>query len=217
MSKKVVASIPLWKRIFFSPIILEKSQAQKLAYVGVMTALCIISNFFEIKLPDSQISLTIFTSMLTGILLGPAFGMVAAFFGDALAFLAQPGGFVYMPWIGVSVAVMALIAGLIMKLPLSFRGSMYVKITIACVLCLLICSICINTTGMYFYYSKIGFSAKTLNKLQEHFGGVNTYWTYAAMRMFYSGQLINNVVNFALLFIVLPVLKSIKPLKLEIR
>ena len=217
MSKKLVASVPLWKRILFSPILLEKSQAQKLAYVGVMTALCIISNFFEIKLADSQISLTIFTSMLTGILLGPAFGMVAAFFGDALAFLAHPGGYMYMPWIGISVALMALIAGLVMKLPFEFRGSIYVKIVIACVLCLLICSICINTTGMYLYYTKVGFSAKTLNKLQEHFGGVNTYWTYAAMRMFYSGQLINNVANFALLIVVLPVLRSIKPLKLEIR
>lgn len=216
MSKTLEARVPLWKRILLSPILLEKSQAQKLAYVGVMTALCIISNFFEIKLADSQISLTIFTSMLTGILLGPLFGMVAAFFGDALAFFANPGGFIYMPWIGISVAMMALIAGLAMKLPLHFRGSCYLKIALACIACLLVCSIGINTTGMYFFYTKTGFSSKALNIIAERFGGVNMYWTYALARLVFMGQLINNVANYALLFMIIPLLKVIKPLKLEI-
>ena len=209
--------IPLWKRILFSPVILGKSDAQKIAYIGVMTALCIVANFLEFKFADVQYSFTIFASVLTGILIGPVFGFVAAFLGDALAFLVHSGGFIYMPWVGLSVACMALIAGLVINLPFRFKGSCYVKLTIACVLTLIVCSVGINTTGMYIYYTNVGFTPKSLNLIAEHFGGKNMYLTYALVRLVFLGQLLNNVFNYVLLFVVVPLLKAIKPLKLELR
>lgn len=202
---------PLWQRLFFSQVILGKSPAKKIAYLGVMTALCVVSNFFEVKLLDTQFSLTIFTSMLTGILAGPLYGFAAAFLGDALGFLAHPGN-IYMPWIGLSVACMAFIAGMIMNLPLN----VYLKLAISCVLVLVVCSVAINTTGMYLYYTKVGFSAKALGYINEHFGGKNMYLTYALARMIFMGQLLNNIANYVLLFAVIPVLKAIKPLKLDL-
>lgn len=205
-----------WKRILYSDAILGLSDARQLAYIGVMTALCIAVNFFEIKLADTQFSFTVFASILSGILLGPVFGFVSSFLGDVLGFLVNSGGYVYMPWVGLSVACMALLAGLLMKLPLHIKGSAYVKLALVCLASLLVCSVGINTTGFYFFYTRVGFSGKALSLLEEHFGGVNLYWTYALVRLVFMGQLLNNSVNFALLFAVLPVLKAVKPLRLKL-
>ena len=111
---------------------------------------------------------------------------------------------------------MALIAGFLMKLPFHFRGSCYANLALICLLSLLVCSVGINTTGFYFYYTGVGFSQKALGLLNEHFGGTNLYWTYALVRLVFMGQLLNNAVNFALLFAAVPLLKAIKPLKLKI-
>lgn len=211
------AHVPLWKRILFSEVILEKSRSQKLAYIGVMTALCIISNFLEFRFADIQFSLTVFISILTGILIGPAFGFVAVFLGDAIGYMVNSWGFIYMPWVGLSVACMALIAGLVMKIPLAFKGSGYVKLALVCVFTLLLCSVGINTTGMYLYYTHIGFSQRSLELLTEHFGGVNSYFTYALVRLLFLGQIWNSVFNYALLFAAVPLLNAAKPLKIRIK
>lgn len=204
------------KRLLYSDVMLGLSDARQIAYLGVLTALCVAVNFFEIKFADTQFSFTVFASILTGMLLGPVFGFAAVFLGDAIGFLANSGGYVYMPWVGLSVSAMALIAGFAMKLPFRFKGSCYIKLAIVCVLSLLFCSVGINTTGMYFYYKSVGFSSKALGYISEYFGGLNLYWTYALVRLVFMGQLLNNAVNFALLFAAVPVLKAVKPLKLKI-
>ncbi len=213
--EKVPEKDPLWQRIFFSPVIRHKSSAQKIAYIGITTALCIVTNFFEIKLIDTQFSFTILMSMLTGILIGPLYGAFSAFLGDAIGFIAHPNN-IYMPWIGLSVAMMAVIAGLLMRLPLHFKGSMYVKLAIACLLVVVVCSVGINTTGMYLYYTNVGFTSRSLGLIQEHFGGNTMFFTYALVRLIFMGQLLNNVVNFALLFAILPTLRAIKPLHIDL-
>ncbi len=206
-----------WKRLLYSDLMLGLSDARQIAYIGVMTALSIAVNMFEFKFADTQFSFTVFASILTGIILGPVFGFVAVFLGDAVGFFVNSGAFVYMPWVGLSVAAMALIAGLCMKLPLHFAGSCYVKLAVICVLSLLVCSVGINTTGFYFYYRSVGFTSKALAYIDEHFGGVNMYWTYALARLVFMGQLMNNAANFVLLFAAVPLLKAIKPLKLDIK
>ncbi len=209
--------IPLWKRILFCPAILEKSDAQKIAYIGVMTALCIVANMFlEFKFMDVQFSLTIFASVLTGMLIGPVFGAAAVFLGDFIGYVYNNWGLLYMPWVGISCAAMAIIAGLVMKLPFKFKGSAYVKLAIICILVLLVCSIGINTTGFYVYYTRIGFSKKALGYIESSFGGTTTYWAYAMVRFIFLGQAINSLVNYALLFAAVPLLKAVKPLKLTL-
>ncbi|MFQ7077917.1 MAG: hypothetical protein ACLRSW_08250 [Christensenellaceae bacterium] len=59
--------------------------------------------------------------------------------------------------------MIALLAGLVFNLfrP-DFRGSLYVKLSLVCLLSLFICTIGINTTGFYFYF-QVGFSPKFTN------------------------------------------------------
>ena len=215
MTETNVKKVGAWKRFLYSDLMLGLSAARQLAYIAVLTSLCIAVNFFELKFADTQFSFTVFASILTGMILGPVYGFVAVFLGDALGYLVNSGGFLYMPWVGLSVAMMAFIAGCMMKLPLHFKGSVYLKLAIICLLSLLVCSVGINTTGMYFYYKSIGFSERSLGYISEYFG-VNMYWTYALVRLVFMGQLLNSAVNFALLFLAVPVLKAVKPLKLPL-
>ena len=109
MSKKV-------EKILFSELLCNSTKTQKIAYISVMTALLVVCNmFFEFKLADTQFSLTIFFSAITGCFIGPIYGFVACFLGDLVGFLYNSGGFMYMPWIGLSMGLIALVSGLIMN------------------------------------------------------------------------------------------------------
>lgn len=218
MSQNVMQPVPLWKHVLFSDVIVSKTRAQKIAYIGIMTALCMVANmFFSFALLDIQFSVTLFMSVMAGILIGPLFGAASAFLGDFIGYCYASWGQIYMPWVGLSCAAMALIAGLVMNgLKFHFKGGVYCKLTIICVLVLVVCTIGISTTGMYFYFLKIGFSEKAVAYITERFGGSVTYWGYVGYRLF-GGQIYNNLFNYALLFLAVPILRGIKPLKLDLR
>lgn len=216
MSKTLETRVPLWKRILFSPVILEKSDAHKIAYIGVMTALCIAANFSEIKFATTQFSLTMFITILTGMIIGPLPGAATAFLADGIGYIASGMRYPYYWWVALSVAVMAIIGGLIIRLPLRFRGSIYVKLSIICVLTFLVCSLAINSTGMFYLGFKIYIDKGVLAKANELFGGNLTFGIYLLIRFFILGQIWNSVVNYVLLFAALPILKSIKYLKLDL-
>ena len=137
------------KKALLSDVLLDSTHTQKVAYIAVMTALCVVCNmFFEFKFADTQFSLTIFFSALTGMLIGPIFGFVACFLGDLVGFLYNSGGFVYLPWIGLSMGLTALISGLVMNLiTLKNKFATYFKILIIAVSTFLICTVAINTTA----------------------------------------------------------------------
>ncbi len=217
MEQTLSQTTPRWKRILFSDAMLTKTKAQKIAAIGIMAALCIVANMFlEFKFGDVQFSLTLYISVLSGILIGPVFGFVAVFLGDLVGFLYNNWGALYLPWIGLSCAAMAVIAGLVMHLPLHFRGSLYVKLAAICVLVLLVCSVGISTTGFYLYYTKVGFSQAAMQTISEQFGTEVTYFGYVVYRLFFGGQIWNSLFNYALLFLTLPVLAAIKPLRLDL-
>ncbi len=184
-----------------APALQRKSRAQKIAYIAVTTAFCVITNmFFEFKFADVQFSLTIFVSALTGILIGGGFGFIACFLGDLVGFLYNNAGFMYMPWIGLSMGATSLLFGVIVNLwrGKGGKGFLFVKLAVACVLTFLSCTVAVNTTAFWLLYSKVD------------------YGTYLIARLFVQGQIWNSLVNYALLFIALPILNRIKPLKLEI-
>lgn len=191
-----------WQRWVFSDILANKTRSQKIAYVAVMTAFCVVTNmFFEFKFADVQFSLTIFVSALTGILIGPCFGFVACFLGDLVGFLYNSAGFAYLPWIGISMGLTAFVAGLVVNL-IEGNGKgwfLYVKLGIVCVTTFLLCTVAINTTAFWLLYSKVD------------------YWTYLVTRLFVQGQIWNSLVNFVLLFLAVPILNGIKPLKINVR
>ena len=191
---------PVWKRLFFSPALEGKNKSHIIAYIAVMTALCVASNLFEFKLADTQFSLTLCVSMLAGIVLGSACGFVACFLGDLVGFFVNSSGFAYMPWIGISMGLAAFLAGLLVNgVDLPFKGALYVKLSLVCAATFAICTVGINTTAFWLIYSKV------------------SYGTYLFTRLFVLGQIWNSLANYALLFVFVPVLANVKPLRLKIR
>lgn len=192
--------MPVWKRVFFSPNLLAKNGSQKIAFVAITTAFIVMANmFFEIKFADIQFSFTILFSCVVGILLGGAFGFVACFLGDLVGFLYHSGGYMYMPWIGLSMGLTAFIAGAIVNgISSNTKTFLYVKLFMVCIFSFLICTVAINTTAFWLLYSK------------------TDYFTYLVTRIFIQGQIWNSLINYVLLFITVPILNKIKPLKLNI-
>ncbi len=213
---QTVQVAPLWKRILFPSFLADKSKAHQISYIGVTAALCIVTNLFEIKFADVQFSFTIFSSVLAGILIGPLFGFTAVFLGDAVGYLCNSIGFYYYWWVALSCASMALIAGLVMKIPMRFKGSLYAKLALICALVFAVCSLAINTTGMYYIGLKLYMSGGVKEMFETRFGGEQTFWAYVFIRFFLMGQIYNSIANYVLLFLTVPLLKSLKPLKLDL-
>ncbi len=184
------------KKVLLSEVLSDSTHTQKVAYIAVMTALCVVCNmFFEFKFADTQFSLTIFFSALTGMIIGPVFGFVACFLGDLVGFLYNSGGFMYMPWIGLSMGLVALVSGLIMNcIDIKNKFATYIKILIVAFLTFLLCTIAINTTAFWIMYN---------NKKVPFFA-------YLITRLFVQGQIWNSVFNYALLFVFYPTIIRVK-------
>lgn len=188
MSEKVMKK---WKRFFFSPTLEKKSKSGKIAYIALVAALNVVANaFLEIKFLDVQFSLTIFVAALSGVLIGAAFGFVACFVGDLAGFLYNSGGGAYMPWIGLSTGLIALCFGVLVGNGKQSGWRFYGRIGLSCLLTFVVCTVGITTTALWILYSKIG------------------YWEYLVTRLFVIGQIWNSLVNYALVFIALPLIKK---------
>ena len=204
------ADHPAWKRVLFSDFMLSRGRAQRIATVGVMTALCIVANMFlEIKFYDVQFSLTIFVSVLTGMLIGPLFGFGAVFLGDFLGYVYNNWGYMYMPWVGLSSALFALVAGLVMGIRIEKKWGIYVKLALICVITFLVCTAGVNSAGFYFYNKYSGFSTAVIDYAEAHFGGTVSYFAYVCYRLIFKMQILNSVVNYALLFAAVPLINAI--------
>lgn len=188
------------KRLLLSETMAGKNDSHRIAYIAVFTAFCVVANmFFEFKLAETQFSLTLLISALTGIVIGPLFGFIACFLGDLVGFLYNSAGFAYMPWIGISMGLTAVLGGLIVNgLHSEKPWFLYVKLALVCLLSFTVCTVLINTTAFWLLYSKVD------------------YATYLVSRLFVQGQVWNCLVNYALLFVTAPALAKIKPLKIKI-
>ena len=183
-----------WERLLFSDLLAGQSMSRKIAVIGVMTAVMVVANmFFEFKLAETQFSFTLVLSALTGVIIGPLFGFVACFMGDLVGFFYHSAGFAYLPWIGISLGLTAVIAGLVINgLPQGGKGFLFVKIGLVCILTFSICTLAINTTAFWILYSKVD------------------YGTYLISRLFVQGQIWNSLFNYALLFVIVPMVKKLK-------
>ncbi|MBE5742750.1 MAG: ECF transporter S component [Clostridiales bacterium] len=180
------------RKLEWSPLIIDAKKSRKVAYVAIMTAIAVIFNIvFEfVKLADFQLSLTFAVSILIGLILGAGAGFVSCFLGDLLGFFVNTGGNGYFPWVGISVGTVAFISGVVFH---CFKSkstfSLYLKITVVSVLTFLICSVGINTTAFWISFSS------------------STYFEYLFSRYILKGQLLVSVINYALVFVVVPVFK----------
>jgi hypothetical protein len=150
--------------------------------------------FFEFKFLEVQFSLTLAVCALAGVIMGAGVGFIAAFLGDLVGFLYNSAGMIYMPWVGISMGFVALISGIIVNGIKGKKFNIYLRIIVVAILTLFICTIAINTTAFWIFYSN----------------GKTDYFTYLFTRLIVKGQIINSLVNYAILFITVPVLKKIK-------
>lgn len=201
--------------LFGSALLNRSSISAKIAYIGVFTAVSVIANtLLEFRIFDVQFSLTIFFSALIGVFLGPVFGFCACFIGDFVGYALNSWGQLYMPWVGISTGVIAFLAGVIIG-GLKEKSFTETSVRLIVFFCLsfIICTVGINSTGFYLYNKNIGFSTAVVNYVTNRFGGDVSYFGYVAYRLIFKGQIWNNVANYALLFVVLPTLREIKPLR----
>ena len=205
---------PLWKKLLFSDVLLFRPISHKLAYIGVMAALCIAVNTFEIKFADTQFSFSLFTALLAGVTLGALPGAVAVFVGDLFGYLLNSAGMYYYWWVALSLMLMAVIAGLVMRIPMHFKGSLFVKLTIVTVLTFSLCTVLVNSLGMYYIGINLFSSQALIDAINERFGGVLTFGNYVFVRLFVLGQIYNSILNYILAFLAIPLLNAVKPLKL---
>ncbi len=189
-----------WKKFLFSAILEDKNASHKIAYIAGFVALNVVINAIgTIPLGIVQFSLTLFVSALTGIIIGPLFGFTACFLGDTLGYMIGSGGANgWTPWVGISMGIAAVLSAVIFNgIPMKFKGAIYVKIGLICVLTLLVCTYAINTTAAYYLWNAEGLKY--------------TEFLWARMSL----QIWNNIINSALLFIALPALSRVKALKIQ--
>ena len=97
-----------------------------------------------------------------------------------------------MPWIGLSTGTVALISGIVFHLFTSNKTwVLYVKIAIISILSFLICTVGINTVSLWALYSQ------------------TDYFTYLTTRLFVLGGIYNSIVNYFLLFVIIPAIKRV--------
>ena len=205
---------PLWKKLLFSDVLLFRPISHKLAYIGVMAALCIVVNTFEIKFADTQFSFSLFTALLSGVLLGALPGAAAVMVGDLFGYLLNSAGLAYYWWVALSLMLMAVIAGLVMRIPLHCKGSLLIKLAITTFLTFTLCTVLVNSLGMYYIGNKIFLSQNLIDAINERFGGVWTFGNYVFVRLFVLGQIFNSLLNYVLAFLAIPLLNSVRPLRL---
>lgn len=182
-----------WKNALYPDLLKGKSNNRKIAYIALLSALVVVVNIFEFKLADTQFSFTLVASALVGVLIGPIYGFAACFIGDLVGFLQNSGGFMYMPWIGISLGLTSFISGCVYH-GIKDNGKKqveYGKLLLVCLLSFFLCTIAINTTAFWVLYSKVD------------------YFTYLVSRMIIQGQVWNCLVNYALFILITPVLKRL--------
>ena len=192
------------KSVWLSGSVAGKNKSHLIAYIGVMTALNVVVNaYFSYSFGITTFSLTIFSSVLTGILIGPLFGFTSCFIGDFLGYFIGTGSAnSWSPWLGFATAVMALIGGLMFNgIKSKGKYGWVVKLSLICLVTFVISTVAINTTALYLLWYSKSFAS---------------WWDFFITRMFLDAQILNNILNYALLFIVLPALAKVKTFKIHL-
>ena len=126
------------------------SKTQKIAYIAMLSALCVAVNIFQIPTPITQLSLVSTIACIAGVLLGPLEGFIVAFVGDLIAGIIAPLG-VYSPIIGIGTSLFGLVPGIIFAF---FKGKDYIKLIISFSITFVLSTLLLNTIGLALIYPK---------------------------------------------------------------
>ena len=170
----------------------------KLTFTAMFTALAIAANSFTIPLtPSNSVSFTIAISFIAGIYLGPISGLTVGYLGDLIGAIFHPMG-PYNWFMALSCALTGFICALVYKLKLH----KLLKLAIAMVIYLIVCSIALNTFGLWLQII-VGVDPSPIGLLQffgMDKGGIRkSFWVYLAGRLPF--MLINWAVNGAVVAI----------------
>ena len=162
--------------------------SKTIAYMAVFTALATIANIYVIPLGGGGnfLSLVYIPCFFAGIFLGPVCGFTVGLMADVLGAIINPLG-PYLILVGLASGLLGCIPGLVFKY-VKLKSDT-VKLFIAIVLCLIICTCGLNTLATFLAYSK-----------------GKTFWAYLAVRI--PTQLLVAAVN----FVVIGILLKVKPL-----
>ena len=120
----------------------------KLACTAMFTALSIAANFATIQLNASNsVSFTIAICFIAGIYLGALPAAVVGYLGDLIAHLISPHG-AYNWYLALSTTLFGVICALVYKI----RMHKLLKLTVAIVICFVVCSCALNTFGLWLQY-----------------------------------------------------------------
>ncbi len=195
------------KRAFFSKYFLGLSAGKKTAYLGIFIALAVLANMFSVDVtPSLKISFTYLVAFFTGTFFGPLMGFAVCFFGDIVAFLLPASGGVYWPLTGICSGLLAFIPGMVMtNLRFSFRGGVYVKALISVVLMYLLVTCSLGAYSNYLYVKYVVYAGREY---------ATAFGAYLAGKLAFSTVV--SAVNYALVFLLIPVVNSVKALRLRI-
>lgn len=169
---------------------LSLTKTQKITLTSVLTALTVIANVFTFGPDNSKISLMPASCFVAGYVLGPYLGFSVAFIGDLIAGIIAPQG-AYNGIIAIASSLWGLVPGIVYRY---FKGNGYLKAVISFVVCFIVCSLGLNTLGMYLMYFRR--SAKY------------TVYTYFLARLPIAACMI--IINTGLSVLLIPVLEKIK-------
>lgn len=182
------------------------SEAKKAAYLGVFMALAIVANVYSIDVsPQLKISFNYLVGFFAGTFFGALGGFIILFLGDLLAFLLSSGGGYYWFLTGIATGLLAFIPGVVMNtVRLPFRGGVYVKAAVSVVLMYLLVTCGFGALSNYLYI-----------KLYLYHGDYQkTFFVYLSGKLLFSTVV--SAVNYVLVFLLIPVLNAVKPLKIKI-
>ncbi len=195
------------KRTFFSKYFLELSVGKKTAYLGVFIALAVAANILSVDVTASlKISFTYVVAFFTGAIFGPLMGFAVCFFGDIVAFLLPAGGGVYWPLTGICSGLLAFIPGMVMNnLRFSFRGGVYVKALISVLSMYLLVTCSLGAYSNYLYVKYVVYAGREYT---------TAFGAYLAGKLAFSTAV--SAANYISVFLLIPVLNSVRPLRFRI-
>ena len=157
---------------------------KRIAYLGIMTALAVITNIFSVTVNSgaNSISFNYVICSLAGVFFGPISGGIVGLLGDLIGCLIAPKG-PFNPFVMLSSALIGVLSGLAFMLP---KVNAYFKIIIAYLFIFVVCTLGLNTFGLWFYYAK----------------GKKSFWVYLIGRAPFQAIniAINIVITYALYF-----------------
>lgn len=160
---------------------------KKLVYTATLTAIAAVLNIFVV-VPAQYFAVTFVAlpCFFAGVFLGPVYGFTVGLLGDLIGCIIHPLG-PYIPLIGIASGLLGFIPGIIFQY---VKLNDYIKIGLAYLLCLIICTAGVNTFALWYTYGKVS----------------RTFWAYLILRLPY--QAIMTVINASITYIVFVPLKK---------